>query len=96
MSDQSTLSSSAYDTAVQQATSAYDEEGNLVTLQEQHLVALLHNPTILNQLKSVELQKLIRVILNSKTRLDALDAGLNNIPEFHAFCCEVLATIHKA
>lgn len=83
-----------YDSAVQAAPSAYDEDGNLVVLQERHLVGLIQNQSLLNQLASKELKQLLRIILHSKSRFEALNAALENVPEFRAFSDEVLRAIY--
>lgn len=72
-----------------------EPSGELTVLQSAHLVALANNPTIRNQLKTAELRKLLRIIDNSRSRLDALDAALHNVPEFREFCSDVLATISE-
>ncbi|CUG86262.1 Hypothetical protein, putative [Bodo saltans] len=74
-----------------------NDEGDdeLEVLRAPHLSALANHPSIRNQLKSRELQKLIRIINNSRSRLDALDAALHNVPEFKEFADLILTVVHS-
>jgi hypothetical protein len=92
-----------YDTAIHRlestaptASPPVTDEGDdeLEVLRSVHLSALATNRDIRDQLKSSELRKLIRIIDNSRSRLDALDAALHNVPEFKDFCDLVLQTVH--
>lgn len=80
------------------AREALQEEGcdELVVLDEVHLVALAHDKTIRDQLKTEELRKLLRIVNNSRSRLDALDAAIHNVPEFKEFCLHLLQVIDAA
>lgn len=71
-----------------------DHVDDLVVLRREHLSAIANNLSIRNALKSEELKKLVRIIDGSRSRLDALDAALHNIPEFREFCNEVIMTIY--
>nr|CCC94873.1 conserved hypothetical protein [Trypanosoma congolense IL3000] len=73
-----------------------DEDGVLSVLGQAHLTAISHNQWVRDQLKSVELQRLMRIIDNSRSRIDALEAGLANIPDFKAFCDGLLKVLAEA
>ncbi|KAG5495187.1 hypothetical protein JKF63_02242 [Porcisia hertigi] len=62
-------------------------------LQEKHLGALANHPRIRSALRSPSLQKLIKTIDSSRSRLDALDAAQYNNADFKAFCDEVMIVI---
>lgn len=47
-------------------------------------------------LKSAELQEIIRIIDGSRTRVEALEAGMHNVPEFREFVKLVERTIRAA
>lgn len=74
-----------------------EDEGSdeLEVLRGHHLSALANHPGIRGQLKTKELQKLVRIINNSRSRLDALDAALHNVPEFKEFADLVLSVVHS-
>lgn len=93
-----------YDVAVQRAdepppgpspTLVDEGDDELDVLRGCHLSALANHPGIRNQIKSAELQKLIRIVNNSRSRLDALDAALHNVSEFKEFCDLVLSVVHS-
>lgn len=65
-------------------------------LKLRQCAALASNKRILNQLKSKELQRTLRIIDNSRARLEALEAAMHNIPEFREFCKEILTCIDEA
>jgi zinc finger HIT domain-containing protein 3 len=65
-------------------------------LQEKHLSALANDPTVRSALRSPSLQKLIRTIDSSRSRLDALDAAQYNNADFKRFCNEVMRVIARA
>lgn len=65
-------------------------------LQEKHLSALANDATVRSALRSPSLQKLIRTIDASRSRLDALDAAQYNNADFKRFCSEVMRAIAKA
>ena len=65
-------------------------------LKERQCAALASDPRLRNMLKSAELHKVLRIIDNSRARLEALDAAMHNIPEFKAFCDDVLRCIDSA
>jgi zinc finger HIT domain-containing protein 3 len=101
-----TPAASAYDEAARrvdapQAAGAspppLNDEGDdeLDVLRAPHLSALANHPNLRNQLKSRELQKLIRIINNSRSRLDALEAALHNVPEFKEFADLILTVVHS-
>ncbi|CBZ30018.1 conserved hypothetical protein [Leishmania mexicana MHOM/GT/2001/U1103] len=62
-------------------------------LQEKHLGALAHNPRVRSALRSPSLQKLIKTIDSSRSRLDALEAAQYNNADFRDFCDEVMRVI---
>ncbi|KAH9593185.1 hypothetical protein LSM04_008004 [Trypanosoma melophagium] len=70
-----------------------DKEGNLVILGEAHLSALAHDVNIRKKLRTEELQRLLRVIVSSRSSIDALEAAMANTPEFLQFCHEVLGVV---
>ncbi|KPI83145.1 hypothetical protein ABL78_7833 [Leptomonas seymouri] len=65
-------------------------------LQERHLSALMNDANIRSALRSPSLQKLIRTIDSSRSRLDALDAAQYNNADFKKFCDDVMRIIAKA
>ena len=67
----------------------------LEVLSEAHLAALCEDKRIISSLKSSELQETIRIIDGSRTRLDALEAALHNIPEFRSFVNHILEVVAK-
>lgn len=73
-----------------------DEEEGLTILSERHLRSLAHAPRIRDALKDTALQRLLRTIDGSRSRLDALDAAEFNNPLFAEFCKEVRAAIAAA
>ncbi|RNF05128.1 zinc finger family protein [Trypanosoma rangeli] len=73
-----------------------DADGELVVLGEAHLSELAHNTNIRNKLRSSELQRLLRVIDSSRSRIDALEAAMANNPEFKEFCDNVLGVVNAA
>lgn len=64
-------------------------------LQEAHLRALANDPNVRGALRSPSLQKLIRTIDASRSRLDALDAAQYNNADFKRFCNDVIRAIAK-
>lgn len=62
-------------------------------LQEKHLGALAHDPRVRSALRSPSLQKLIKTIDSSRSRLDALEAAQYNNADFKGFCDAVLRVI---
>ncbi|KAG5469497.1 hypothetical protein LSCM1_02719 [Leishmania martiniquensis] len=62
-------------------------------LQEKHLSALANHPRVRSALRSASLQKLIKTIDSSRSRLDALEAAQYNNAEFKGFCEEVMRVI---
>jgi hypothetical protein len=72
-----------------------DGAQELEILTPAHLSALANHREIRNQLKTKELQKLMKIIDNSRCRLEALEAALHNVPEFKAFCATVLQTVYN-
>jgi hypothetical protein len=70
------------------------EDHSMLKLRQ--CAALAQDSGILDKLKSPELQKVLSIIDNSRARLEALDAAMHNIPEFKAFCAEVLSCIDNA
>ncbi|KPA81103.1 hypothetical protein ABB37_04458 [Leptomonas pyrrhocoris] len=64
-------------------------------LQEKHLRALVSDSNVRNALRSPLLQKLIRTIDSSRSRLDALDAAQYNNADFKQFCNEVMRVIAR-
>ncbi|ESL10030.1 hypothetical protein TRSC58_02242 [Trypanosoma rangeli SC58] len=73
-----------------------DADGVLVVLGEAHLSELAHDKNIRNKLRSSELQRLLRVIDASRSRIDALEAAMTNNPEFKEFCDNVLGVVNAA
>ena len=69
-------------------------DGDLSILGEEHLAALNHDPKVRQQLRSRELQQLLVKIDSSKSRLDALEAAMYNVPEFATFCDHVLEKVY--
>lgn len=65
-------------------------------LQEKHLSALANDPAVRSALRSPSLQKLIRTIDSSRSRLDALDAAQYNNADFKHFCNDVMRAIARA
>ncbi|EAN79260.1 HIT zinc finger, putative [Trypanosoma equiperdum] len=72
-----------------------DEDGSLVVLGEAHLAALARDAKLRNQLRSAELQRLLRIVNISRSRVDALEAALANVPEFKGFCENVLEVLGR-
>ncbi|ORC91551.1 zinc finger family protein [Trypanosoma theileri] len=70
-----------------------DGDGNLVILGEAHLSALANDVNIRKKLRTEELQRLLRVIVSSRSSIDALEAAMANTPEFLQFCHEVLGVV---
>ncbi|KAK7201383.1 HIT zinc finger containing protein [Novymonas esmeraldas] len=62
-------------------------------LQEKHLGALANHPRVRRALRSPALQKLIKTIDGSRSRLDALDAAQYNNADFKDFCDDVMRVI---
>ncbi|KAG5493643.1 hypothetical protein JIQ42_02017 [Leishmania sp. Namibia] len=62
-------------------------------LQEKHLGALANHPRVRSALRSLSLQKLIKTIDGSRSRLDALEAAQYNNADFKEFCDEVMRVI---
>jgi hypothetical protein len=74
--------------------SSGEEADALLKLQQ--CAALASDANILNKLRTPELQKVLRIIDNSRARLDALETAMHNIPDFKAFCADVLRCIDGA
>ncbi|KNH05421.1 Zinc finger HIT-type [Perkinsela sp. CCAP 1560/4] len=70
-----------------------DMEG-LLTRKQMH--ALATDEKIAHQLKSRELQELMRCIDKSRSRLDALETAEHNIPEFAAFAEHVAQVLFES
>ncbi|AYU82205.1 HIT zinc finger containing protein [Leishmania donovani] len=62
-------------------------------LQEKHLGALAHDPRVRSALRSPSLQKLIKTVDSSRSRLDALEAAQYNNADFRDFCDAVMRVI---
>ncbi|GET91966.1 hypothetical protein, conserved [Leishmania tarentolae] len=62
-------------------------------LQEKHLAALANNPRVRSALRNSSLQKLIKTIDTSRSRLDALEAAQYNNADFKDFCDDVMRVI---
>ncbi|CAJ1035398.1 putative HIT zinc finger containing protein [Leishmania utingensis] len=69
------------------------DAGAVYTLQEKHLCALERHPRVRSALCSPSLQKLIKTIDSSRSRLDALEAAQYNNADFKEFCIEVIRVI---
>lgn len=70
-----------------------DNDLDLLVLRDRHLAALAANPDLRQSLKSTELQALLVKIDSSRSRLEALAAARHNVPEFDAFCQQILSTL---
>ena len=64
-------------------------------LDEAHLGALANDRYLRDALRTAELRSLLRIIDNSRSRLDALDAAMHNVPQFNDFCQKVLGVIYS-
>ena len=61
-----------------------------------HLAALVNDREIRQALRSGQLQQFLSIVDSSRSRLDALETGLHNEPQFAEFCMKVLRRVYVA
>lgn len=72
----------------------FDEDGSIQILGERQLNAIRHDKKVRDMLRTKELRAMIKIIDKSRSRLDALEAGLHNSTEFNHFCDHLLGVIY--
>ena len=68
-----------------------DEPNTMLTRRQLH--ALASDPRVANEVKTTELQALLKVVDGSRSRIDALETAIHNVPEFASFVQNILRII---
>jgi len=68
-----------------------EEPHTMLSRAQLHAIAL--DPRVKDEVKTKELQDLLKVVDGSRSRLDALETAMHNVPEFRSFVDNLLRVI---